>query len=63
MIVTLTQRVSAGIGDGGERREMVFRGGCQMVLDLGDLNKADYVIVEEHQELSALPKRPAYVQR
>ena len=44
VLITLTQRVTADIGVDGERRLMVFRGGCSLILSLGNLNAVDFVI-------------------
>jgi hypothetical protein len=44
VLITLTQRVTVDIGPPGQPRPMVFRGGCSLVLSLGNLNAVDYVI-------------------
>jgi hypothetical protein len=44
VLVTLTQRVLAEIGEDGERKPMLFRGGCSLVLRLGTSNEAEYVV-------------------
>jgi hypothetical protein len=44
VLVTLTQRVTAEIGDAGQRKEMVFRGGCQLILRLGNLNEVEFTV-------------------
>jgi hypothetical protein len=44
VLVTLTQRITADIGLDGERKLMVFRGGCSLVFSLGDLNSVDFVV-------------------
>lgn len=44
VLVTLTQRVSADVGDEGEHRLMVFRGGCSIIFSLGNLNAVDFVV-------------------
>ena len=44
VLVTLTQRVTADVGGEFGPKRMVFRGGCQMILSLGDLNTVEYVI-------------------
>jgi hypothetical protein len=37
VLVTLTQLVTADVGEDGQKLPMVFRGGCSLVLRLGDL--------------------------
>ena len=46
VVVTLTQRVTANIGEGGEMKRMVFRGGCSLIFSLGNLNTVEYVILK-----------------
>lgn len=55
VLVTLTQRVTADIGTDGERKLMVFRGGCSLVFSFGALNTVDYVIqknIRSHRRFS-----------
>ncbi len=47
VVITLTQRVTVDIGEDGQRRVMVFRGGCSMILSLGNLNAVEYVILKD----------------
>lgn len=42
--ITLTQRVTADVGLDDERRLMVFRGGCTLILRLGSLNTIEFVV-------------------
>src|SRR5262249_27300096 len=44
VLVTLTQRVTADIGSDGERKLMVFRGGCSLIFSLGNLNTLEFAI-------------------
>jgi hypothetical protein len=44
VLITLTQRITADIGDEGERKLMVFRGGCSIIFSLGNLNAVDFVV-------------------
>lgn len=44
VLITLTQRITADVGAEGERKLMVFRGGCSLVLSLGSLNEVDFVV-------------------
>ena len=46
VLVTLTQRVTADVGTAGEPKLMVFRGGCSLILSLGNLNTVEYVILK-----------------
>jgi hypothetical protein len=44
VIVTLTQSVYAAVGEGEERKPMTFRGGCQLVLNLGPSNEVEFIV-------------------
>jgi hypothetical protein len=44
MLVTLIQTVRVDIGEPGEPDIMTFRGGCSLILSLGSLASADYVV-------------------
>ena len=44
LMVTLTQRITANVGVDGERKLMVFRGGCSLILSLGNLNTVEFVV-------------------
>jgi len=46
VVVTFTQREMADIGENGEKQRMVFRGGCTLILSLGNLAEVEYVIVK-----------------
>ena len=46
VVVTLTQRVTADVGSDGVKKEMVFRGGSSLILELSDRNNVKYVIVK-----------------
>jgi hypothetical protein len=61
VIITLTQRVTADIGDGGQRKRMVFRGGCSLVLSLGDLNTVEYVILKNVKSYERFCRQAAYM--
>jgi hypothetical protein len=61
VLVTLTQRVTADIGQGGERRQMVFRGGCSAILSLGDLNTVEYVILKNIRSYERFRRQAAYL--
>jgi hypothetical protein len=46
MVISLTQRVQADIGEPGAPRLMVFRGGCSLLLTLGKLSTVEYVVMK-----------------
>jgi hypothetical protein len=46
VVVTFTQRVKADIGKDGAQRSMVFRGGCTLILSLGNLNEVEYLVLK-----------------
>lgn len=46
VVISLTQRVTADIGEDGEHNLMVFRGGCSLLLSLGNLNTVEYVVMK-----------------
>jgi hypothetical protein len=61
VVVTLTQRIVADIGDDGERRPMTFRGGCSVILSLGDLNTVEYVILKDIKSYDRFCRQAAYL--
>jgi hypothetical protein len=61
VLVTLTQRITADIGQDGERRRMVFRGGCSVILSLGDLNTVEYVILKNIKSYDRFCRQAAYL--
>ena len=44
VIISLTQTVKMDIGEDGKHKPMTFRGGCQLVLDLGRSNDVDLIV-------------------
>jgi hypothetical protein len=44
VIVTLTQSLYAAIGEADARQQMTFRGGCQLVLNLGLSNDVEFIV-------------------
>lgn len=46
VVISLTQRVTADIGEDDEHSLMVFRGGCSILVSLGDLNTVEYVVMK-----------------
>ena len=57
VLITLTQRVDPDLGDDGDAR-MIFRGGCSLILSLGDLNRVEYVIVKNIKSYGRFRSRP-----
>jgi hypothetical protein len=44
VIISLTQSVKVDIGEDEERKPMTFRGGCQLVLNLGRTNDVAFIV-------------------
>jgi hypothetical protein len=61
VVVTLTQSVTVDIGEDGQRRRMVFRGGCSLILSLGHLNTIDYVILKNIKGYDRFCRQKAYM--
>lgn len=61
VVVTLTQRITADIGDDGERKLMTFRGGCSLIFSLGDLNTVEYVILKNIKSYERFQRQVAYL--
>lgn len=61
MLITLTQRVTVDIGEGGTQRLMVFRGGCSLILSLGNLNTVEYVVQKNIRSYRRFCKQAAYL--
>lgn len=61
VIVTLTQQVTADIGVGGATRPMVFRGGASLILNLGNLNTVEYVVVKNIRSHDRFREQAAYL--
>jgi len=61
VLITLTQRISADIGTDGERKQMVFRGGCSLILSLGNLNLVEHVVIKNIKSYSRFCKQAAYL--
>ena len=60
VLITLTQRVTADIGEDGARKRMVFRGGCSLILSLGSLSVVDHAIVKNIKSYDRFLKQAAY---
>jgi hypothetical protein len=52
--------VTTNIGEDGEFKRMVFRGGCSILLKLGDLNTVEYVILKDIKSYDRYCKQVAY---
>jgi len=61
VVVTFTQRVSADVGKDGVRKLMVFRGGCSLILTLGNLNIVEYVILKNIKSYRRFCQQASYV--
>ena len=46
VLITLTQQVTVDVGEDGIALPMVFRGGCSVILSLGNLNTVEHLIVK-----------------
>jgi hypothetical protein len=60
VLITLTERVTADVGEPKAPRPMVFRGGCSLILSLGELNRAEYVIVKNIKSWSRFTRQAQY---
>lgn len=61
VLITLTQRVTADVGLSGVRKRIVFRGGCSLILSLGNLNTVEYVILKNIKSYRRFREQSAYV--
>jgi hypothetical protein len=61
VLITLTQRVTADVGEPGAPRRMVYRGGCSLILSLGNLNDVEYVIQKNIKSHGRFQRQAAYV--
>lgn len=61
VVVALTQRVTADVGDGRTPMPMVFRGGASLILTLGSLNEVEYVIVKNVKSYDRFQEQRAYL--
>ena len=61
VLVTLTQRVVADIGENGESRPMVFRGGCSLILTFGEMNTVEYVVRKNVRSYRRLQYQTKYL--
>jgi hypothetical protein len=61
IIVSLTQGVTVEIGDEGQRKPMTFRGGCQLVLDLGRLNEVAFIVSMNIKSFTRFERQRRYM--
>ena len=61
VLVTFTQRVTADVGRDGVSKPMVFRGGCSLILSLGNLNMVEYVILKNLKSYDRFCAQAAYI--
>lgn len=61
VLMTITQRITADVGEDGAAKPMVFRGGCSVLLSLGDLNTVEYVIVKNIKSYDRFRRQAAYM--
>jgi hypothetical protein len=61
VLITLTQRITTDIGEKGQPKKMVFRGGCSLVLNLGDLSSVEYVIQKNIKSYERFQRQAAYI--
>jgi hypothetical protein len=61
VVITLTQRILAEVGDKEDPKKMVFRGGCSLILSLGNLNEVEYVIQKNIKSYDRFCRQAAYV--
>jgi hypothetical protein len=61
VVVTLSQRITADVGEDGQTKLMVFRGGCSLIFSLGDLNTVEYVILKNIKSYERFRRQAAYL--
>jgi hypothetical protein len=61
VVVSFTQRVAADIGIAGVQKRMVFRGGCTLILSLGNLNEVEYVVVKNIKSYRRFREQARYL--
>lgn len=61
VLITFTQRVTADVGIDGAHKPMVFRGGCSLILSLGNLNTVEHVIVKNIKSYERFRAQAAYL--
>ncbi len=61
VLITLTQRITADVGPKGQPKKMVFRGGCSLILRLGNLSEVEYLIQKNIKSYERFRRQAAYV--
>jgi hypothetical protein len=61
VLITLTQEISVDVGDPEAPKEMIFRGGCSIILSLGNLNKVEHVIQKNIKSYDRFLRQKAYI--
>lgn len=61
VVITLTQKVIVDIGDDGVVKEMAFRGGCSLIMRLGNLNSVEHAIVKNIKSYARFTRQKAYL--
>src|SRR6266496_1468234 len=61
VLVTFTQRITADIGTDGAAKRMVFRGGCSLILSLGNLNLVEYVVLKNIKSYVRFCRQADYI--
>jgi hypothetical protein len=61
VLITLTQRVTTDVGENGLSLPMVFRGGCSLILSLGNLNTVELVVQKNIKSYRRFEAQRAYM--
>lgn len=61
VLATFTQSIEVDVGEDGVIKPMIFRGGCSLILKLGDLNVVEYVIVKNIKSYQRFSDQAKYV--
>ncbi len=61
VLVTFTQRITADVGSEGAAKRMVFRGGCSLILSLGNLNLVEYVVLKNIKSYDRFCRQADYI--
>jgi hypothetical protein len=61
VLVTFTQRITADVGTDGAAKRMVFRGGCSLILSLGNLNLVEYVVLKNIKSYDRFCRQADYI--
>jgi len=61
VVVTLSQKITADVGEDGQTKHMVFRGGCSLIFSLGNLNTVEYVVLKNIKSYERFQRQVAYL--